>query len=194
MPKPKQGRSSFRSILAPVDFSKHAAAALRYAAGIANRSGGRLTVLFVNDPLLSTAAVASFGADAAKRSEDELRRFVRRALKSNASGIRAARIIVSTGKPAREIVNVARRRGCDLIVMGTHGLGGAARLFFGSTTQGVLQLTAVPVLAIPPAARRAKRSLTRKLAGIAQARDRIEIEAIERLLPAPKRSRPTKKD
>jgi nucleotide-binding universal stress UspA family protein len=46
---------------------------------------------------------------------------------------------------------VARERACDLIVMSSHGLTGARKLFFGSTTERVLRETTVPVLVTPPA-------------------------------------------
>ena len=49
-------RTGFRSILCPVDFSDHSRLALRYAAAIARRSHGRLSILYVNDPLLIAAA------------------------------------------------------------------------------------------------------------------------------------------
>src|SRR5262249_5611776 len=55
------------------------------------------------------------------------------------------------GKPAPEILRVARDRGCDLIVMATHGMSGVRKLFFGSTTERVLRETAVPVLLTPAA-------------------------------------------
>ena len=56
---------------------------------------------------------------------------------------------MATGAPVDEIAKEARRRRCDLIVMGAHGLTGADRLFMGSTTQSVLRQTTVPVLAVP---------------------------------------------
>ena len=49
-------RGGFRSILCPVDFSDQSRVALRYAAAVAHRAGGRLSILYVNDPLLITAA------------------------------------------------------------------------------------------------------------------------------------------
>ena len=39
---------------------------------------------------------------------------------------------------------------CELIVMGSHGLSGARKLFFGSTTERVLRETPLPVLVTPP--------------------------------------------
>ena len=49
-------RDLFRSILCPVDFSALSKVALQHAAAFAKRSGGRLTVLYVSDPLLTAAA------------------------------------------------------------------------------------------------------------------------------------------
>lgn len=54
------------------------------------------------------------------------------------------------GKPAPEILRVARERSCDLIVISTHGLTGMRKLFFGSTTERVLRETTCPVLVTPP--------------------------------------------
>ena len=44
---------------------------------------------------------------------------------------------VALGKPAAEILRVARERSCELIVISTHGLTGMRKLFFGSTTERV---------------------------------------------------------
>ena len=51
----------FRSILCAVDFSVHSRQALQFAAAVAKRFRGRVTVLFVNDPLLLAAARQAYG-------------------------------------------------------------------------------------------------------------------------------------
>jgi hypothetical protein len=43
---------------------------------------------------------------------------------------------------------VARVAGCDLIVMGTHGRSGLARLFMGSVAEKVLREASCPVLTV----------------------------------------------
>jgi nucleotide-binding universal stress UspA family protein len=145
-PKRRSGRP-FSSVLCPVDFSRHSRAALEYGAAVALRAGGMLTALFVNDPLLVAAAAAAYDTRAlASRSEAELRRFVRRVIGAHV----AFATTVSTGDPAREILRAARSTGADLIVVGSEGLGGASKLFFGSTTARLLAKAAVPVLAVPP--------------------------------------------
>jgi nucleotide-binding universal stress UspA family protein len=152
----------YRAILCPVDYSRLSRSALRHGAAIAQASRGRLTVLYVSDPLLNAAAAAAaYDRRAlAQRSLAELRRFVARALESRSAGQRRravtgfVRVVTVDGKPAQEIVKAAADYKCDLIVIGTHGRRGAARLFLGSTTEGVLRRSPVPVLVIPAAGRR----------------------------------------
>jgi nucleotide-binding universal stress UspA family protein len=144
-------RAAFTSILCPVDFSKHSRAALRYAAAFAERSGGRVTALFVNDPFLVSAAAAAYDEKAlVAQSGAELQRFVRRVLGARAG---SADSVVAMGEPVRQIQRFARSLAADLIVVGSEGLGGASRLFFGSTTARVLAQSGVPVLAVPPSDR-----------------------------------------
>lgn len=153
MTKPRP-RQIFGSILCPVDFSTHSRRALEYAALVAARAGGSVSTLFVNDPLLVAAAAAAYDQRAlASRSRVELERFVGKALKSRPSASRIASF-VTLGQPAREIVKVARRLESRLIVVGSEGLSGTSRLFFGSTTAQVLTRAGVPVLAIPPSGTR----------------------------------------
>jgi nucleotide-binding universal stress UspA family protein len=47
------------------------------------------------------------------------------------------------------IIDVATGEGVDLVVMGTHGLGGIRKWLLGSTTERVLRRTRTPVLAVP---------------------------------------------
>jgi nucleotide-binding universal stress UspA family protein len=50
--------------------------------------------------------------------------------------------------PAEAIVRVAKLRGCDLIVMASHGRRGLKKLMLGSQTSEVLVHTTLPVLVI----------------------------------------------
>ena len=143
--------TAFRSILCPVDFSTHSRDALRYAVATAQRFGARVTVMFVNDPLLIAAASRSLAGrhDFIHRTRLELERFVNRVAAGPSSQDDIA-LVVTTGNPADEILRTARRLRSDLIVMGTEGLNGFQKLFFGSTTEQVLHRVTIPVLAIPP--------------------------------------------
>jgi nucleotide-binding universal stress UspA family protein len=139
---------AFRSILCPVDLSASSRAALRQAGVVAERFGASLTVLFVDDPLLSRAALKFDEDELARRTKAELERFVEKTI----GNVRCTYEIVA-GDPAEEILKAARRLGADLIVMGTQGHRGPKRLFFGSTADAVLRRSTVPVLVAPPKSR-----------------------------------------
>ena len=57
-------------------------------------------------------------------------------------------ILIKTGAPAEIIVQTAKERNCDLIVMGTHGRGVIADVLIGSTAKWVVRQSLTPVLVI----------------------------------------------
>jgi len=64
-------------------------------------------------------------------------------------GISAELLHVPNTHPATAIVETAKSRGCDLIVMGSHGRRGLKKLLLGSQTSEVLVNASVPVLVVP---------------------------------------------
>jgi nucleotide-binding universal stress UspA family protein len=139
------------SILCPIDYSDASAGALHYAAAIAERFVTRLLVLAVEDPLLTTAIELGTGVHWTRESsEREIVAFVTDTFGPNAPALTTCEYDVAVGKPSVEILRIARERSCDLIVMSSHGVTGARKLFFGSTTERVLRETNVPVLVTPP--------------------------------------------
>ena len=50
--------------------------------------------------------------------------------------------------PAHAILEVAGKKGCDLIVMGTQGEGGLSGMLVGSVTQKVLAKSKIPVMVV----------------------------------------------
>ena len=141
------------SVLCPVDFSDASRVALKYARATAAHFGGRLVILTVEDPLLTEAM--DLGSGALWDPEDarlHLSRFAAKALGGNPLKNMAVDYLVAVGKPAQLILHTAQEQSCDLIVMSSHGLTGARRMFFGSTTERVLRETTVPVLITSPEA------------------------------------------
>ena len=60
----------------------------------------------------------------------------------------AYRFHIKVGEPAEVIARMAEERGCDEIVMGTHGWGSVVGLLMGSVATKVLHLAKVPVLLV----------------------------------------------
>jgi len=138
------------TILCPVDFSESGRGALRYAAVIAAHFEADLIVLKVNHPLLASIVDSrSHEGQLDRSSLVELQRFVADTFDQSRVPTGCS-FVVATGKPAQEILRVARERGCDVIVMSSQGRTGIRKLFFGTTTERVLRETAIPVLITPP--------------------------------------------
>ena len=139
------------SILCPIDYSEASAAALRYAAAVAEHFVARLIVLTVEDPMLTAALDLGTGSHwTPEASASEIAAFVARTFADDPAMLAMCDYDVAVGRPAVEILGVARKRSCDLIVMSSHGLSGARKMFFGSTTERVLRETPIPVLVTPP--------------------------------------------
>ena len=138
-------------VLCPVDFSDANRASIRYTVAIAEHFGAKVIFMTVEDPLLTEAIDLGTGVvwDPAE-TRNELRRFVEKVVPATPGAGVLFEFEIAVGKPAEQILRVAVASHADLIVMGTHGLTGMRKLFFGSTTERVLRETTVPVLATPP--------------------------------------------
>jgi nucleotide-binding universal stress UspA family protein len=137
-------------VLCPVDFSDHSRRALRHAMAIARRNASRLSVLHVEtltNELTRGDAVLYVPFRASP--EDELRAFVDGTKRTDFVDVTT---MVRSGDAAESILDQARHDASDLIVMGTHGRSGLARLVLGSVTEQVLRHAGCPVLTIPPSA------------------------------------------
>jgi nucleotide-binding universal stress UspA family protein len=128
-------RPLFPVILHPTDFSTGARHAFDIACAVA-RGGSRLIVLHV----VEAVHVASEGYEEALNER-------LRELQPDDPSIRAE-YRLREGAPAQEILHEAAASSCDLIVVGTHGRTGLARLVTGSVAEAVLRRARCPVLAV----------------------------------------------
>jgi nucleotide-binding universal stress UspA family protein len=64
------------------------------------------------------------------------------------AGLRARGLLVLGALPHVEIVKTARSKRIDMIVMGTHGRSGLAKLFLGSVAERVIATAPCPVLTV----------------------------------------------
>lgn len=135
-------------IVCGVDFSEGSRGALRTAAVLAEQFGLRLVVATVEDPLLASIEMAG-PSPYPDDTRHELERLVGGTLGDRAKAI-DVEYVVRVGRPAEELLQVARDPRADVIVMSSHGLTGIRKLFFGSTTERVLREADVPVLISEP--------------------------------------------
>jgi nucleotide-binding universal stress UspA family protein len=140
---------TIRRILCPVDFSEYSRGALRHAVALARWHQATVTVLHVEDMLLGAArAEISLHAQFPVGVNDELRAFVADA-GCDRPGVS---VLTTVGDAVNGILERAKQDSSDLIVMGTRGRSGVARLVLGSVTERVVRQSMCPVMTIPPAA------------------------------------------
>lgn len=185
------------AVLCPVDFSEASRGAIRFAAAVAQHFGSRLTVMTVDDPLLTEAA-AMQASDRSVRDETRtaLARFFDETVGPRPASLDVT-FRVDVGEPAPCILAAMAASDAELVVMSSHGLTGFRKMFFGSTTERVLRETTVPVLvtredgtahsltSVEDAARRVKRVLAPVLSPSTDDRPLIVSRAIARALGVP---------
>jgi nucleotide-binding universal stress UspA family protein len=146
-----------RRILCPVDFSDASRHAWDHAVVIAGWYGASITALHVCNPVFPAEPPISF-AELPKTTERltgadrrELEADLAPWLESACAGGVVADVVFDEGhNPAAPILACATSLPADLIVLGTHGLGGFERFMLGSVTEKVLRKANCPVLTVPP--------------------------------------------
>lgn len=69
-------------------------------------------------------------------------------VEAKAQGVTALPLVVQSDLVAESIISAAKKHGCDLVVMASHGRRGIQRILLGSETQHVLTHCTVPVLVL----------------------------------------------
>lgn len=149
----------YKHILIATDGSELAAKGVEHGLAMAGPLGTKVTVVTVTPPLAAQvirAAIDGGVHDPVIRYDRQMAETMKERLtaierQAREHGVAAGAIDLVhevDNQPAEAIVRIARMRGCDLIVMSSHGRRGAARLLLGSQTAEVLARTALPVLVV----------------------------------------------
>jgi nucleotide-binding universal stress UspA family protein len=140
----------YANILMSTDGSDVARKGVKYGLALAKALSAKATVITVTEPLPAEwiPLQEEFDFDAACKERagkvlDEARAM------AGQIGISAELLHVPNAHPATAIIETAKSRGCDLIVMASHGRRGLSKLFLGSQTSKVLADGSVPVLVVP---------------------------------------------
>jgi universal stress protein A len=140
-------------ILVPIDFSPSARAALEYASFLSGKLGAAIEVLHVWEPpgYVGPDALALLPVGSGQPGWEQTRTEVQRegeTLLGRGARPSTMSIRVESGEPSDKILEIARDGRADLIVMGTHGRTGLARLLIGSVAEAVLRRSVCPVLTL----------------------------------------------
>ena len=147
---PRAAIVEFKSIVVATDGSPYSTAAASEAIGIAKKNGSKLTVISVVPAELATPTDIDFAAtqrELLAEKEMQVAEKNAKAVKEAAAkeGV-AVQAFVMTGKPADAIIETAREKNADLIVVGSHGRTGLERLLMGSVAERVIVMSTCAVL------------------------------------------------
>src|SRR2546423_846201 len=122
---------SLKNVLVATDFGQASDAALVYGRSLAHTFGATLHVLHVTE----TVAFSAFGAESYVSIAPDMQRDIDAAARTRLHGLlldsdnndpRTITALKTSNAPALSIVEYAKDKSIDLIVMGTHGRGALA--------------------------------------------------------------------
>jgi universal stress protein A len=136
--------------LVPIDLSEYADQALAYAIRLASTLEAHMTLLHVMQPL--PMAGVDMGVTLPATYLQEVEAEVQRSMEAALARVTAAGLIgecvVLYGVPFQEIVDTAKARQVDLIILGTHGRTGLLHVLLGSVAEKVVRLAPCSVLVV----------------------------------------------
>lgn len=149
---PRAAQVEFKSIVVATDGSQYSAAAASEAIGIAKRNDAKLTILAVVPADIAMPTDVDFAALQREKIADQ----EMLAAEKNAKAVKEAaqkagveaQAFVMSGKPADAIMELARDKSADLVVVGSHGRTGLDRLLMGSVAERVIVLANCAVLVV----------------------------------------------
>src|SRR6516165_5391549 len=158
-PSPTFDRASSVTLVPPVseistDGSELAHKAVNHGLSLAKSVDGKVTVLIVvpsfnvyNLPASRTDLISSAFAEYEKHAKAHAAKVLTGvADEARSAGVACETVQMTHDHPYEAIVATAKEKGCDLIVMASHGRAGIAAVVLGSVTTKVLTHTKIPVL------------------------------------------------
>ena len=146
----------YRHVLIATDGSAVAQKGVDNGLALARQLGAKVTVVTVSEVITGNVLAGQPEIGIFTRTE-ELERAAEEAAQkilagvgeqAKLAGVACETVHLRNTMPSKGILETAESRGCDLIVMGSNGWKGIARLFLGSQTMEVVTGAKVPVLVV----------------------------------------------
>jgi nucleotide-binding universal stress UspA family protein len=126
----------YRHILIPTDGSVLAERGVAHGLALAKSLGAKVFVINVVEPIFAVSGDFASVLDRAAEAAEE-------------AGVSYETIQMEDVPPHEAIIATAKNKGCNLIVMSSHGLSGLSAFLIGSVTNKVLTHAKIPVLVCP---------------------------------------------
>jgi nucleotide-binding universal stress UspA family protein len=142
----------YKHILVPTDGSDISAKATATALELAKLMGAQVSTVCVKEPF-PYSAISEMQPVPPQEFYDAQERIAAGRVKAvveaaKAQGLACSAYTVEAVHPWEAIIDLVKEKGCDVIVMASHGRRGVSALLLGSETQKVLTHCAIPVLVI----------------------------------------------
>jgi len=145
--------TNYRRILWPTDFSAFAKVALPHALWLAQQHAAELVIFHVLTPAeadiepgITGRIWDRLGRESRERAEYQLGLLAQHLQRPGLP----LQTVLGQGVVFVEILRVAQRLACDLIVLATHGRTGLRRVLLGSVAEKVVRQSACPVVLVRP--------------------------------------------
>ena len=144
----------YRNILIATDGSDLAEKAVSHGLSLAKAVGAKVTALIVEAPFnvfsVPESQIRQMSAAFAEHAE-HVKQHAAKVLNriadvAKAAGVPCDTVQLEDDQPYRAIIKTAEDKGCDVIVMASHGRSGISAVLLGSVTNKVLTHTNIPVL------------------------------------------------
>ena len=141
----------YKNLLIPTDGSDLAGKAVQHGINLAKSLGAKVTFLTVTTPFhiftLETRMVEDTPVEYTRHVQVEAdKSLVSASNMAKAVGVGCETLQVEHEHPYQAIIDTAKSKSCDLIVMASHGRRGIAAMVLGSVTVKVLTHSRIPVL------------------------------------------------
>jgi nucleotide-binding universal stress UspA family protein len=141
----------YTNILIATDGSELAGNAVQHGIALAMRIGAKVTVITVSPPFHVFTTDTQMIEDTAAQYQARMQQRAEKILGavahlSQAAGVACETVHVEHEHPYQAIIDTAASRGCDVIVMASHGRRGISAIVLGSETVKVLTHSKIPVL------------------------------------------------
>ncbi len=141
---------NLKKILCPIDHSDCSKEALKYAVSFAMKDEATLYLLHVIDIRTFDESLDMIAKRPSPDDETikQLKIKLLECVPGEISSDMQIEAIIVQGIPFAEIINIAKEKEIDLLVMGTHGRTGIAHIMLGSVSEKVVRKAPCPVLTV----------------------------------------------
>ncbi len=141
----------YKNVLIPTDGSELAGKAVRHGIALAKEIGAKITVLTATTPFRVLTFEMQMLDDTADQHKKRMQDYALKTLgavaeTAKAAGVACDTVHVEHEHPYQAVIDTAKSKGCDLIVMASHGRRGISAIVLGSETVKVLTHSKIPVL------------------------------------------------